>query len=1372
MDQLPELDYGPDSVTEPQQKEYGIPDNLPDVPNQEQDNLPQLDYEEDFGTPEKEEKISEYERLGEEFDARMQTKIRDRERATDAFIDFIPRAYVSIEKQAKDGLAFVAGAIENMSSEDSKKGGIRDQGLAGAVRDWLHESVKVNEDILEGKKTFLGMDVGKSEKIKNKRLWDNPKLMLDEEYLIRTFNDGLAGIAPAAVAFTLASGSALVASAVIGFSTAADFYQDITRDDGVTEQEALTGAVIMGGLSSYLNKIGLDKILAKTAIKGIKEAFKVFGIKTATEMTTEYVENIVYSVTKSITKDGISNPGAMDKIGEAIKESATNAEVLLTSGMIGGAMSGVSMLRNQRQQGDIGLPDNQPKPRPDQDVITEQDIVPDQIPKTDPIPGQIADQPAPFTPPLPPVKPAIEQDIITDRIPQVENIEGQEPLNRKDKAILKDINESLASGEIDGKEALILIEANPNIKHLKPEIDKLIEAHKASDIKSEKPTEDSTLPDLDYTPDYQAESDYLQSEGYQGKAKPDTKVSDNDLKLQAGQVAGEGIKFKDIQGMLKKQTVNITPEGHISVLFDNKQGVIIELVNKFDDGSIEYAVKSGQMNTDGRILGSQKGSRIKIDKDYADKGTVSHELYHRIKGLGMVTKKEGVSLRREMRSLLNKKKLSFEPSKAKENKVRLEENEANTFSQILKDRAKYRGTKLGRIIQKVTDFLDGLLRISGSTSRRLAKQFETGKVFSREATKAGSSDLKLMMAGSKALKHNKVKEAKAIKMLNEGKSEQVVWEKTGFIRDASGKMKFEIDDSKAKIIGNINLGLQTKKLSEVLDHKVLFENYPQLKDIPVSSLLTSNAGFTSGSWNVKNKIIKLLGGRDNLLTATTHETQHAVQQIEGAASGGSSKPFIKKMEVMLEEKIDKAVLVKKEIEVLKKKTDEASKIKLARYEKGLKKIESKIDVLSDKGKVKSLAYKKYRRLLGEAEAFDTMERMKLTPKERKKTLPYTSQNIAKSDFIVKKPMGDSFMIKNPDGSGVVKTRRGDKSFETVEEYQSILKKELDYDIKRIEDFRKYHGLTLSDVKDLAPKALHRMYGFEFDELATKMSKLADTKNSIKEERSTIKFLQQEKEIKNEKNLRDILKLPPVRSMNIKQLRDYSNILNEMKIGDTVFSDKRSKSLKGSFLEGQMTLDGVIKKAAKEYNIKESDLKDVTYKWTDSYLFSTPLANRSSFHEIMVDDLKANSIKSLRKYVSAKKGLDDFGKAALKSRPRSLKEKVTGTQANVMTYIEGDTATRLKMLDSMTNEEVKFAEYVSGFYKHAYLHLLQNEDLLSSKYKDRYIMYAKKPLLEAVLDMKPSTIKTTLKEIAGSWKQDNTLFSTRDNVSGVQLDLES
>lgn len=123
-----------------------------------------------------------------------------------------------------------------------------------------------------------------------------------------------------------------------------------------------------------------------------------------------------------------------------------------------------------------------------------------------------------------------------------------------------------------------------------------------------------------------------------------------------------------------------------------------------------------------------------------------------------------------------------------------------------------------------------------------------------------------------------------------------IWDKTGWFRDVDGKWKFEVSDRHSELSGipvsvsaNMTRLSQPMPLEELMRHPDLFAAYPQLKTMPI---VPDKSGF-SGSYLPGVGEIHLANAPEEEFHSTAlHEIQHAVQDIEGFAQGGSPAEFL------------------------------------------------------------------------------------------------------------------------------------------------------------------------------------------------------------------------------------------------------------------------------------------------------------------------------------------------------------------------------------------------------------------------------------------------------------------------------------------------
>lgn len=124
-------------------------------------------------------------------------------------------------------------------------------------------------------------------------------------------------------------------------------------------------------------------------------------------------------------------------------------------------------------------------------------------------------------------------------------------------------------------------------------------------------------------------------------------------------------------------------------------------------------------------------------------------------------------------------------------------------------------------------------------------------------------------------------------MERRGSSPEEIWETLGVARTMDGKgWRFEIDDSGMQLRSDAADLSNYTTLGELVDAPKLFEAYPQLKDVRLAfaDLEDGERGHFSSGDNTIVLSEKLRGAPEDTLV---HEIQHAIQDVEGFASGAS-----------------------------------------------------------------------------------------------------------------------------------------------------------------------------------------------------------------------------------------------------------------------------------------------------------------------------------------------------------------------------------------------------------------------------------------------------------------------------------------------------
>lgn len=265
-----------------------------------------------------------------------------------------------------------------------------------------------------------------------------------------------------------------------------------------------------------------------------------------------------------------------------------------------------------------------------------------------------------------------------------------------------------------------------------------------------------------------------------------------------------------------------------------------------------------------------------------------------------------------------------------------------------------------------------------------------------------------MFIGALAKTWDKASNAKAVQMEKAGKDAREIWRETGNLKGPDGKWRQEIDDSGALFNtsmpdgkrvenpirvgrGDIDMGPTVGEYA-MLYHPELQSAYGRdlAKRTLIGSKNTMLGDGAQGAFDPATSTLTLYApataeaGR----STTLHELQHAIQQREGFAQGGSPgigerAPFV------YGGKADKRM---KEIERLFDSVEYDSP--------AYKQLVDEYRSLQPQSEAEA-AFEGYRRLAGEAEARATQARMNMRPAERRATFPYDSYDVPVDQLIVR-----------------------------------------------------------------------------------------------------------------------------------------------------------------------------------------------------------------------------------------------------------------------------------------------------------------------------------------------------------------------------------
>ncbi len=268
-----------------------------------------------------------------------------------------------------------------------------------------------------------------------------------------------------------------------------------------------------------------------------------------------------------------------------------------------------------------------------------------------------------------------------------------------------------------------------------------------------------------------------------------------------------------------------------------------------------------------------------------------------------------------------KKLITTEPSTAEKLIAKIRELRENL--KVRKDPAAKAQLEFVRKAEKL--FMQGLSEVGG-TIDAIGKIHLANREEDEEKGK-----VRRLMAGEHAKTADKPKLATAQKMIADGADSETVRRETGWYQGYDGKWRFEIDDSDIEIAFNGRLSrdpdirryaelvekvyflatataaeqseladldkkigknsITPDKLGDMVKHPALFEAYPQLADLDVYFAEgTNDASYHPGFKEIAlPKRLKM--DPKKFKKTLIHEIQHAVQDIEGFASGSNVAMF-------------------------------------------------------------------------------------------------------------------------------------------------------------------------------------------------------------------------------------------------------------------------------------------------------------------------------------------------------------------------------------------------------------------------------------------------------------------------------------------------
>jgi hypothetical protein len=255
-----------------------------------------------------------------------------------------------------------------------------------------------------------------------------------------------------------------------------------------------------------------------------------------------------------------------------------------------------------------------------------------------------------------------------------------------------------------------------------------------------------------------------------------------------------------------------------------------------------------------------------------------------------------------------------------------------------------------------------------------------------------------------------------------GVDPKTIWQETGTWKGPDGKWRQEIGDQPAQITDDVFYGIKEKQrfegpMSKALSHEELYKAYPDTREI--------RSGFYAwrtpeGQYDRATDTITAGGpGTTSQKSAAIHELQHAIQQREGFAKGGSNAPSAK-MEEAISNDLENLLTRDPKAESLYKRWAKfqndiemgkdfdpkvveslEKQLETTRFGRQIIDRHYTLEGLADPRSAQSAANDYYRRLAGEAEARAVQARMNMNPAQRRATFPPESYDVDIDSLIMR-----------------------------------------------------------------------------------------------------------------------------------------------------------------------------------------------------------------------------------------------------------------------------------------------------------------------------------------------------------------------------------
>ena len=291
-----------------------------------------------------------------------------------------------------------------------------------------------------------------------------------------------------------------------------------------------------------------------------------------------------------------------------------------------------------------------------------------------------------------------------------------------------------------------------------------------------------------------------------------------------------------------------------------------------------------------------------------------------------------------------------------------------------------------------------------------------------------------IFAGVNAKTANKANLEIAQKLKQQGVPDEQIWKETGWTFGfPDQKPRFEIPDNAARIGSKVqgdrtvadiaSRAMDSKiggypKIGNVLQHEDLYSAYPATQDIGMEFPIGSGGAYSAENMGVGGLGRISIGNEVKGAATPLHELQHAIQEREGFARGGSPSNFdsgqmfsqkAKELQADLSQNLTGGLSSRPDEIMGAIKYGNPDELNAIAQKHGFGGIDDALQFLN-KEDFKRTPFGQYQRLAGEAEARLTQARMNMTPEQRLANYPVSMFDVPVEQQIVRYGDGQAMSV--------------------------------------------------------------------------------------------------------------------------------------------------------------------------------------------------------------------------------------------------------------------------------------------------------------------------------------------------------------------------